>query len=268
MFAGTPSVGKTSLLLQAFEAHETGKDHVFKFHGSILYIATDRNMEYTERRARSLGISGVSMYCPIDDGSLTVDAYELLMEKPTDFRKEIWRRTGADKFDTVVLDPVGAFLSGNVNDYRLRASCSVLGKIASEGNQSIIGLHHACKARNDPVYKNVIDNTLGSVALQGFVGINAVLQESDDHHILAVRPTDGPEEEWHLRRRQDGFFDWVVDTEDSLALQLPGDEFSVDHVMLNFDYSRATAYRKLGKLEADGKIQRVRRGIYRKSQVQ
>lgn len=209
MFAGASGCGKTTFLLQAWLEHERGKEWPVMFPQdckSCGFIIADRTKGEAETRAEFLGIKNIEFYGLVDDLSLNLS----LFKDPI----KLWE-TCFSRFQKhhglVIVDPIGLFMQGNLNEFRSVAmSGASFARYAKQVGSTIIGVHHTTKARSDTGFLRPQDRVSGSGAFAGYSSTQCMMIEGleggEDYDTLVIVPHMTPKEEYRLVRRQDGYF--------------------------------------------------------------
>lgn len=193
ILAGASGAGKTTLIMQALAAMQKGQEvfgHRCPADLRIGYIAADRSWRSYQRTAEmsSLDLSKIGVRALIDDPAINLNNFE---KSPLD---ELERLIGSLlPLDLVVVDPLVVFLGVDTNKYHLSAARLIrLNKLCLANDITILGTHHATKARSDYSFKRAQDRISGTSALLGFTSSQLFLA--------------APEE----TGRDDGFYEWHV----------------------------------------------------------
>lgn len=177
-------------------------------------------------------------------------------------------------------DPMGMFLGGNLLDYDgCAVACHEIRKLLGQRGLTMIGAAHSSKLKADTKdrYARLQDQILGSSALLGFSDTQMVLAGPDE----TGRPTYtffwlshmAPPETFQLERDDLGVFR-LAEGSDRRTVNRILDLFPQDggevtmgdlvKVAEAIPYTRKTVQRALTQLIADGFVEKVRRGTYRR----
>ena len=193
ILAGASGAGKTTLIMQALAAMQQGKEvfgHECQPGLRLGYIAADRSWRSYQRTAElsSLDLGSIKVRALIDDPAIDLANFE---KSPLD---ELERLIASMlPLDLVAVDPLVVFLGVDTNKYHLSAARLIrLNKACLANNITILGTHHATKARSDYSFKRPQDRISGTSALLGFTSSQLFLA--------------APEE----TSREDGFYEFHV----------------------------------------------------------
>ena len=193
ILAGASGAGKTTLIMQILSTLQANAP-VFGHHVQpnlrIGYIAADRSWRSYQKTAAmaSFDLASVAVRTLIDDDTVNLKDFE---RSPIDELERLIRTMLP--VDLIVVDPLVVFLGVDTNKYHLNAARLIrLNKLCMANRVTLLGTHHATKARSDYTFKRAQDRISGTSALLGFTSTQLFLAS--------------PEE----TGRSDGFFEWHV----------------------------------------------------------
>ncbi len=193
ILAGASGVGKTTLIQQVLAS---AQKNVPAFGMAVApnlrlgYIAADRSWDSYIRTAKStdLDLTSINIKSLIDDESIDLRWFK---QDPLAVLQDLIRKL--QPIDLVVVDPLVVFLGVDTNKYHLNAAALIeLNRFCRSENVTILGTHHATKARSDYTFKRAQDRISGSSALLGFTSTQLFIA--------------GPDEVG----RDDGIYEWYI----------------------------------------------------------
>jgi hypothetical protein len=284
LLAGAAGTGKTALLAGLLRDLKEGHPVFGHQPGKVVEVGIITSDRGWERGAgfwfERAGYGNIPHYSMCDDP--TFDPRSLRRK----FDRTALLMTFIDKLklppqSLVAVDPLGMFLGGNLNDYD---SCAVAcleirGGLRDRG-LSLIGNAHSGKMRADKNqrYLRLQDAILGSAALFGFGDTQCYLAAPEEigknHYAFLWHPHEAPLEVFELERDETGLFVPYDNTADRssctriLAL-LPENGDSLALVALveraaAIPLTRKTVQRALAQLIEEGKVVKVRHGVYQR----
>jgi len=215
ILAGASGAGKTTLIMQvlcALQANTPVWGHAAQPNVRLGYIAADRSWRSYQKTAAlsNLDLESIQVRTLVDDAALNLKDFE---RSPID---ELERIIGTMlPVDLIVVDPLVVFLGVDTNKYHLNAARLIrLNKLCLANKITLLGTHHATKARSDYSFKRAQDRISGTSALLGFTSTQL---------FLASPQETGREDncyEWHiishhapakilLLTRENGSFEYV-----------------------------------------------------------
>lgn len=274
ILAGASGAGKTTLIQQILARMQLNKD-VFGSPVSpnlrLGYIAADRSWESYKRTAAltKVNLSRLGVRTLVDDDSIDLRVFK---KNPIQVLEELIQ--SLLPLDLVVVDPLVVFLGVDTNKYHLNAAALIrLNRFCRKHNITILGTHHATKARSDYTFKRAQDRISGTSALLGFTSTQLFLATPEE-----LGREDGVYE-WHIishhapakvieLSRENGAFTLVgerltVNTplEDRVVSFLASSEAPVSRRELierfATEVSVPTVDRLLSRLVKDGSVNRV-----------
>ena len=185
----------------------------------------------------------------------------------------------------LLVDPIGLFLGGNLLDYDTCAvACHEIRAILRQRGLTLIATAHSSKLKVDKKdrYSRLQDQILGSTALLGFTDTQMVLASPDETGLSSYtflwQSHLAPAETFLLDRDANGLFKQVEPEPEGgratpriLAL-FPegGDEITLGRLAElaeEIPYTLKTVQRAVQQLIAEGQVEKVRRGYYRRTQL-
>ena len=191
LLAGASGAGKTTLVMQLLRAIQRGEplfQRRVKPGLRLGYIAADRSWESYQRLAATLDIdlAPLRVKTLIDDETINLDTFEVA---PMRVLKQLIGELLP--LDLLVVDPLVVFLGVDTNKYHLNAAKLILlNRWCRQHSLTILGTHHASKARTDFSFKRPQDRINGSGALLGFTSTQLFL--------AAPEETGSEFTEWHI----------------------------------------------------------------------
>jgi hypothetical protein len=192
IMAGAPGAGKTRWLMQMIASLQRGEP-VFGLPARkglrLAYIAADRSWASYEHWAHLAGVDLASL--PIrkltDDTSINL---KLLVQNPMSFLEEGLLKPLLPA-DLIVVDPLIIFLGGNIRDYTANAVKLIrLNRYCKANQVTLLGTHHAGKARTDYGFKRPQDRISGTAAFLGYsstqIFLNTPEESGNPFHELHV----------------------------------------------------------------------------------
>lgn len=193
ILAGASGVGKTTLIQQVL-ANAQKNQPAFGARVApnlrLGYIAADRSWDSYIKTAKSTGLdlSTIGVRTLIDDESIELEGFK---RNPIRTLKELV--VSLQPVDLVVVDPLVVFLGVDTNKYHLNAAALIeLNRFCKSENVTLLGTHHATKARSDYSFKRAQDRISGSSALLGFTSTQLFIASPDEIG------------------RDDGVYEWYV----------------------------------------------------------
>jgi hypothetical protein len=269
IIAGKPKIGKSWMALDICIAVATGRFCLGDrkpAQGDVLYAAMEDNPRRMQRRIDKL-LSPVSTSWP--EALTLVNAWRRLDRGGVDDVKQWIEQVARPRL--VVLDTLAGVKpirtqQGYSEDYE---SLAALHRLASVKAVSIIVLHHTRKMEAD----DAVDTISGTLGLAGCADTAVVLNRTSQGTTLYVRGRDIEEAE-HAISFDKHSCRWTIlgnasDVQRSdqrgrilEALLEAGDALSPDEIARAAGMVRNNVDRLLGKMVADGEIQKLGRGRY------
>lgn len=183
ILAGASGAGKTTLLMQVLKMLQDGKEvfgHKAVKGQKVGYIAADRTWRAYIRLAEVVGIDLTKMHIKalIDDQDIDID----LMERSPQGLLYMLLKDLANKGCTLIcVDPLVSLIGGDPNKYNMMAPRLIrLNRFCQSAGVTILGTHHAGKARTDFGFRRAQDRISGSSALLGFTSTHLFLEAAEE----------------------------------------------------------------------------------------
>lgn len=181
ILAGASGAGKTTLIMQllaALQANAPVWGHVGRPNLRLGYIAADRTWKSYQKTAAlaSLDLASIQVRALVDDPAINLKDFE---RSPID---ELERLVGTMlPVDLIVVDPLVVFLGVDTNKYHLNAARLIrLNRMCQANKVTLLGTHHATKARSDYSFKRPQDRISGTSALLGFTSTQLFLASPEE----------------------------------------------------------------------------------------
>lgn len=194
ILAGASGAGKSTLLMHIIKCFQQSKDvfgHAIQTNIKIGYIAADRTWDAYARLAKVVGVDITKLYVRALIDDIEIDT-EKLEENPQATMYALLDSMVKAKCDLVIVDPVVVLLGSDINTYhKVAARLIKLNRYCKLNNLTILGTHHANKARSDVQFKRAQDRISGTSALLGFTSCQLCLlpkEETKDQRFA----------EWHI----------------------------------------------------------------------
>lgn len=159
-------------MMQALKAFENGEE---SWMGKRLnygarwgYLANDHAWKLYEDTANriQLNINGIPHISLMDDESIDLEKFRT---NPLTLLEELLTRLVDQGANAIVCDTLVSWFGGDIRNYNLPAYALLrLGRWCRKHNATILGMHHATKARSDYTFKRAQDRISGSMSLLGF----------------------------------------------------------------------------------------------------
>jgi hypothetical protein len=288
LLSGAAGLGKTALLAGIAKAFRDGTPifgHQPNPVAEIGIIIADRGWD---RGARvwfdRAGFPEIKRYSMPDD--LTFD--------PRCLRKKFERTARLGEFidklrmperSLLFVDPIGLFLGGNLLDYDACAvACHEIRVLLRNRGLTLVATAHSGKLKADKNerYSRLQDQILGSTALLGFSDTQMVLASPEEtgqrHYTFMWLSHLAPPETFLLERNSEGIFALAdvdgagVDSSHRILALFPPDGSETTLGQLTtlaeaIPLTMKTVQRALAQLIAEGRVEKVRRGYYRRADV-
>lgn len=239
LLAGASGAGKSTLLLQAVRCIQRGEP----FFGlptnpdlRIGYIAADRRWSSYEQTATRIGVDPdkLTVISIVDDPSINLSA---LNDQPMRVLSAVLERLKPDA-EFIIVDPLILFLGCDVRSYNQVAVRLIqINRWAASNRRTLLGTHHAAKARSDYSYKRPQDRISGSAALLGYSSTQVFLEMPEESDLDYFRLTI------------------VSHTDPAVSLQLVRDDTSGGFVRYDLRHDEETQ-QVLDALPLDGTLDR------------
>lgn len=211
IIAGASGAGKTSIIMQLFHALQTGTP----FFGmaskpglKIGYIASDRGGDSLSYWANIMDVdmTQIPTISLIKDDTVNLNHLE---KNPMNLLISLIKRLLP--CDLLVIDPMIIFFGCDTKSYTANAQRLIyLNRVAHLHHVTILGTHHAVKARTDFGYRRPQDRISGTGAFLGYSSTQIFLdtpeESGTDHHTLHIVSHTAPPREIPLVRDDRGIF--------------------------------------------------------------
>jgi len=281
ILAGVSGAGKTTLLLQILKQLAQGQHSVWDMPCrpglKLGYIVADRTKQDLLTTAEALEFPMQAFNIPVrslvDDESVDIGQFE---QKPLDVLFKMLDDLG--QIDLAVVDPLIVFTGVDTNKYHLNAAKLIrINRFCMDRQITILGTHHATKARSDFSFKRAQDRISGSSALLGYTSTQLFLaspEETEDENGLSqwtIVSHHAPPKTMFLSRTGPGFV--PVRTEvaapsiplDARIVEVlaTGPRKAGELVQQLRPTGKATIYRALDRMQAAGVVVKTDWGHYR-----
>jgi hypothetical protein len=178
----------------------------------------------------------------------------------------------------LLVDPIGLFLGGNLNDYDSCAvACHEIRAMLRDRELTILATAHSAKLKADKRerYLRLQDQLLGSTAIAGFADTQMYLASPEEigkpYYAFLWHPHTAPPETFKLERDEQGLFVPYSGADEGNCTRVlqffPEDGADVPLASLvelaeAIPLSRASLYRVLETLIERERIKKVRYGVY------
>lgn len=224
ILAGASGVGKTTLLMQVLrclQRNEPVFGHQPQQDIAIGYIAADRTWQAYARLAEQVGVdlAKIKIRALVDDDDIDCTHFE---RDPQSIMYSLLKEFVKSGVRLAVVDPLVVFLGCDTRLYHVNAARLIrLNKFCRQNNITVLGTHHATKARTDFTFKRAQDRISGTSALLGFTSTQLFMAAPDE--------CGGEFTEWHivshhapgtvlyLKRNDHGLFE-AVDPNDAVKV--------------------------------------------------
>lgn len=194
ILAGASGAGKTTLLMHILKELQQNKD-VFGHKASrdlkIGFIAADRTWEAYKKLAETVGVDVSKLThvrALIDDDAIDCSTLE---RNPSIILYNLLNEMVKAGCQLVIVDPLAVLLGCDLNKYHVVAARLIqLNRYCRLNGVTVLGTHHATKARTEAGFKRPQDRINGSGALLGFTSTQLFLAAADE--------TGGEYTEWHI----------------------------------------------------------------------
>lgn len=277
LLAGASGAGKTTLLMQILARLQRGEDCFGAAFcdppPTVGYIAADRSWRAYARLADQVGLdlSQITVQSLVDDPTINLGRFE---SDPLSLLTSLLGKMPADpgRPKLVIVDPLVVFLGVDTNRYHLNAGKLIrLNRICQANAVTLLGTHHATKARSDYSFLRPQDRISGTSALQGFTSTQLFLEDpgDDGQSVLHIVCHHAPPQSIALVRNAHGLFQQVLDQNPEaivstiLAAMPQGKPVTRKQILAGVvGFSPVTLDRYLVKLLSAGTIQKVGFGSY------
>lgn len=284
IFAGAPGVGKTAMLAEWCRRWRDGQTICGKATHAptgFYYIAADRQWKSHQLWFDAAGFGDIPHYSIADDPT-----FDLTRLKSPQHAHDCLLRA-LDKLKPqpgghVIVDPVSPlFIGGDPNRARdVAASLLQQSRICQTHLVNLTCSAHFGKQKSDPreQYTRPQDRIAGSGAFAGFSDTQIYLIDpvppDQPYHILGWTPRHAKPEEFHYTRNDQGLFVPYglyeeLDRLEAVLLAIPDTPTTtpmiIQLITATTGYSSAQAERYLSSLVKQGRVTKIRRGLYKRA---
>lgn len=227
IIAGASGAGKTSITMQLLSAIQ----HHKPFFGlattpniRVGYIAADRGGDSLEHWSKIMDVdlSQIKIRSLIKDDDINLSKFET---RPMALLLDLIR--DMMPLDLLIIDPLIVFFGTDTKSYTTNAKCLIqLNRVAHQHKVTILGIHHAVKARTDFGFKRPQDRISGTGAFLGYSSTQIFLDTPEEsglpHHTLHIISHTAPGMELRLRRNASAVFELITDEETKVAQLILG----------------------------------------------
>lgn len=145
------------------------------------FIAADRTWESYKKTAQLVGVNVDDLYVRalIDDDDIDVTQLE---RNPGMVLLNLLNEMVREGRDLVVVDPLAVLLGCDLNKYHtVAAKLITLNRYCRQNRITILGTHHATKARTESGFKRPQDRINGSGALLGFTSTQLFMSAPEEN---------------------------------------------------------------------------------------
>ena len=194
ILAGASGAGKTTLLMhiiKQLQNNSTVFGHAITPDLKIGFIAADRTWEAYKKLASTVGVDVEKLThirALIDDDKIDTRTLE---SNPSIILYNLLNEMVQKGCQLVIVDPLAVLLGCDLNKYHVVAARLIaLNRYCRLNGVTVLGTHHATKARTESGFKRPQDRINGSGALLGFTSTQLFLAAADE--------TGSEYTEWHI----------------------------------------------------------------------
>jgi hypothetical protein len=293
ILAGSSGCGKSTLLMQCLSAFQAGETsflgHKIDLDTRWGYLANDhawKLYEDTARRCR-LRINDLPNVSVMDDDTIDLEKFR---QSPLHLLEELLLRLADQGATAVVVDTLVSWFGGDIRNYNGPAYALLrLGRFCRKHQITILGTHHATKARTDFTFKRPQDRINGSGSLLGFSSTQLCLIPPDENgtasyqfHVIAHNApakmialsrdeasAGGTFTPFNAAQENNGSLVGIEEELTELIYAAQGMSVTRGHMMASLGgrVSPSSLDRFLRKLQQEGAIQKTRHGEYKAPQA-
>lgn len=279
IIAGASGAGKTSITMQLISCIQ----HHRPFFGMsttpntrIGYIAADRGGDSINHWAKIMDVdlSQIKFKSLVKDEDIDLKKFET---NPMGLLLNLIR--SMMPLDLLIIDPLIVFFGTDTKSYTTNAKCLIqLNRVAHQHKVTILGIHHAVKARTDFGFKRPQDRISGTGAFLGYSSTQIFLdtpeESGESHHTLHIISHTAAPMAFSLVRGTDAVFYPAESEETQLsklilsAVPIHGAIATADIVAALGSTPRRTVELYLNRLLREGVLTRPSHGKYAHPQSQ
>lgn len=292
--AGASGAGKSTLVMQFLAAFQRKESHFlgYAFAKEINWgwLANDHAWKMYEGTAARCGLDfdKIPHVSLMDDDTLDLELFKV---NPLRMLEDCLDKLVDQDCNAIVADTLVSWFGGDIRNYNIPAYALLrLGRYCRRRNVTLLGTHHATKARTDYGFKRPQDRISGSAALLGFSSTQLFLLPPDESgnpcyefHIIAHNAPARMIALTRLGEAEGGVFvpfegerEGKMNALEATIIELmtaAGDMSVTRNYLLaklkaeGTDLSPSTLDRHLKTLVREGLITRARHGEYRRAAI-
>ena len=286
LLAGAPSIGKTALLAACLRDLRLARPlfgHQPTPIPAVGFINADRHWATSAGEwFRRVGFTDLRAYSMADDRAFSPRRLRKKHERTLILAEFIDKLT-LPPGSLLAVDPISLFLGGNLLDYDTCAvACLEIRQLLRDRELTLWATAHSSKLKADKKerYARMQDQILGSTAIFGFTDTQMYLagpaETGKPYYAFLWHSHLAPTETFILDRDDAGLFvpyDGADGKNQTRVLALlPSDGSTIELAAIlelaeAVPISKATVKRALDVLLETGKVERMRHGVYRRTQV-
>ena len=227
IIAGASGAGKTSITMQLLHSIQAHKPF-FGMHTTpdikVGYIAADRGGDSLDYWAKIMDVdlSKIKIRSLIKDEDIDLKKFE---SNPMGLLLQLIRQMMP--LDLLIIDPMIVFFGTDTKSYTTNAKCLIqLNRVAHQHRVTILGIHHAVKARTDFGFKRPQDRISGTGAFLGYSSTQIFLDTPEEsglpHHSLHIISHTAAPIELKLQRDDRAIFRLCENEEQKVAQLILG----------------------------------------------
>jgi RecA-family ATPase len=186
ILAGSSGSGKSTLIfhiIKCFQQNVPVFGHAVDSSVKIGYLAADRTWDSYCVLAKRVGVDISQLYVRslIDDATLSEEQLKGFENDPQTVMYGILRDMVSKGINLCIVDPVVVLLGSDINTYhKIAARMIRLNRFCKMTKLTLLGTHHATKARTDFQFMRPQDRISGSSALLGFTSTQLCLLPKEE----------------------------------------------------------------------------------------
>jgi hypothetical protein len=240
------------------------------------YIAADRGGDSLDYWANTMDVdlSQIKIRSLIKDEDIDLKKFE---SNPMGLLLQLVRQMMP--LDLLIIDPLIVFFGTDTKSYTTNAKCLIqLNRVAHQHKVTILGIHHAVKARTDFGFKRPQDRISGTGAFLGYSSTQIFLDTPEEsglpHHSLHIISHTAAPIELKLQRDSHAVFHLAENEEQRVAQMIlsavPNDGAAATADIVNAlgDVPRRTIELYLSRLLREGLLVKPAHGRYAHAHTQ
>lgn len=245
--------------------------------GKLGYIVADRTSEDLLETAQSVGVNveQLKLRSLVDDKSIDMGKFETA---PTTVLFELLE--SLQGCELIIVDPLIVFTGVDTNKYHLNAAKLIrINRFCMDHHLTVLGTHHATKARTDYGFKRAQDRISGSSALLGYTSTQLFLAapeetEGGQYYEWTIVSHHAAPRTLYLTRHKAGFDlikEATIAPPPPLEVQIMGllsvGPCKTGDLCRACKANRSYVYRILEQMTDTGVVVKERHGIYRLAEL-